>query len=125
MKISQQEQRILTSLHLQGFVNWGAMKKNNRLQLLYGLTDKGLLDQNCRLTELDIKGGNLKKSKGHICFSDDLRFEYFIYCGMVYRTEADAVIYSDGYRYGQYFCPSSHYKNYKAAVEEKMALGHA
>lgn len=125
MKITAQEKRILQQLQMQGFIRWGSMKKNKRLKILYGLTDKGLLDGNCRITELGKKAGRLDASKGHICFSDDLSFEYFIYCGMVYRTEADAVIYSDGHRYGQYFCPSSHYKNHKTAVEEKMALGHA
>jgi len=125
MKISDQEQRVLISLHLQGFVNWGAMKKGKRLQLLHGLTDKGLLDQNCRLTEWGIKAGNLSKSKGHICFSDDLRFEYFNRSGDIMRSEIDSPVMPDGYRCGRYFHRYSYYENYMETMEQKMNQGHA
>ena len=51
IELTKQEEKILLQLHLQGFVKWGSMKKNKRINILKDLTKKGYLDDNCKPTQ--------------------------------------------------------------------------
>lgn len=55
MDITATEKRVLQSLHLQGHMGkMGSMKLSQRRSILLGLMKKGLIDKNCKLTELGV-----------------------------------------------------------------------
>ena len=125
MKISKQEQRIIQQLRMQRFIRWGSMKKNKRIKILNTLIEKKLMTNMGQLTSLGIYAGKLKLSKGHICLSDNLEFEYFKRGGDIIRAECDAPVMPDGYRCGRYFHRDSYYQNNMEMMDEKMNAGHA
>ena len=95
--------------------------KNNNTQLI----EKKLMTNMGQLTSLGIYAGKLKLSKGHICLSDNLEFEYFKRGGDIIRAECDAPVMPDGYRCGRYFHRDSYYQNNMEMIDEKMNAGHA
>ena len=125
MKITAQEKKILQQLKMQGFIRWGSMKKNKRIKILNTLIEKKLMTNMGQLTSLGIYAGKLKLSKGHICLSDNLEFEYFKRGGDIIRAECDAPVMPDGYRCGRYFHRDSYYQNNMEMIDEKMNAGHA
>lgn len=125
MKISNQEKKVLQQLHQQGFVRWGPMKKNKRIKILNTLIEKGLITNMGLPTSLGIYVAKLEFSKGHICLSDCLEFEYFERGGDIMRAPCDAPVMPDGYRCGRYFHQISYYKNNMEMMDEKMNAGHA
>lgn len=125
MKITAQEKKILQQLHQQGFVRWGSMKRNKRIKILNTLIEKKLMTNIGQLTSWGIYVGTLEFSKGHICLSDNLEFEYFEREGDIMRAHCDAPVMPDGYRCGRYFHRDSYYQNNMEYMEEKMKAGHA
>ena len=125
MKISNQEKKSLQQLKMQGFIRRGSMEKNKRIKILNTLIEKKLMTNMGQLTSLGIYAGKLKLSKGHICLSDNLEFEYFKRGGDIIRAECDAPVMPDGYRCGRYFHQISYYKNNMEMMDEKMNAGHA
>lgn len=43
--LTNQERRVLLQIHLQGWINWGPMKKPKRLEMLNNLIERGYLKE--------------------------------------------------------------------------------
>lgn len=56
MELTPTEKRVLQSIHLQGCTGkMGSLSLRQRRDLLQRLITKGLMDNNCNLTELGIE----------------------------------------------------------------------
>jgi len=56
LTLTETEKRVLQSLHLRGFTGkMGSLNLGQRRKLMFGLVDKGLLTEQCKLTSLGLE----------------------------------------------------------------------